>query len=222
MATEKKEQQIEPEAQNSNGADSEQVLESEVEVLDADSAKAEETAEPQPDFYAVIERVKQELEETRDLYLRAKAELENQRKRSARELENAHKYAIDRFATDLLDVMESLDQACQIERSETSSEEIEAVRSGVELTQKQLATVFQRFSIVEISPEPGEKFDPNSHQAMTVQQTGEIAPNHVVTTIRKGYWIHDRLLRPAMVIVAQALAEKSEAVDGDDENESEE
>ena len=221
MATDKKEQQAEPKTKNSNGADSEQVLETEVEVLEADSAKVEQTAEPQPDFYAVLERLKQELEESRDLYLKAKAELENQRKRSARELQNAHKYAIDRFATDLLDVMESLDQACQIERSETSSEEIEAVRNGIELTQKQLVSVFQRFSIVEICPEPGEKFDPNSHQAMTMQQTGDVAPNHVVTTIRKGYWIHDRLLRPAMVIVAQELAEKSKAVDGDDESELE-
>lgn len=220
MAKKNKEQQPEPEAKDTNEADSEQVLETEVEVLDAKSAQADGASEPEPDFFSELEQIKQDLEESRDLYLRAKAELENQRKRSARELENAHKYAIDRFATELLDVMESLDQACQIERAESSSDEIEAVRNGIELTQKQLVTVFQRFSIVEICPEPGEKFDPNSHQAMTVQPTGDVEPNHVMTTIRKGYWIHDRLLRPAMVIVAKALVEESEGVDDDDEAEA--
>ena len=217
MAKKNKEQQPETTVEFKNGTDPDSVDATEVTAENTETSEDHSSLDVQPDLEAELERVIQDLEESRDLHLRAKAELENQRKRSARELENAHKYAIDRFASELLDVMESLDQACQIERSDTSSDDLDAIRDGVELTQKQLVAVFQKFSIVEICPDNGDKFDPNIHQAMTLQSTNDVDPNHIVTTIRKGYSIHDRLLRPAMVIVAQALPKQSEAVDADDE-----
>lgn len=144
-------------------------------------------------------------EENWELYLRTAAELENLRKRSQREIENARRYGIDRFAQELLAVGDSLEKGLEAASEEPS---VEVLMAGKEATLKQLKQLLERFSIVELNP-LGEEFDPESHEAMTTQPSEEYKPGQVMAVIQKGYRIHDRLLRPAQVIIA-AEAENPE------------
>jgi len=135
--------------------------------------------------------------EHHDAWLRAKAETENVRKRSQTEIANAHKFAVESFASDLLPVKDALEAALA---SETAT--VEAMRSGVELTLRQLKTVFEKFNLMEIDP-AGQKFDPHRHQAISVAES-DAEPNTVVQVLQKGYLLHDRVVRPALVTVAKA------------------
>ena len=153
-----------------------------------------------------IEELRAELEEARhkaqanwDKVLRIQAELENQRKRSMRDLENAHKYAIDKFALELLPVKDSLELGLG-----HSSDQADAVKlhEGMELTLKMFSQALAKFNIEEINPED-KPFDPELHQAMTIQENSELPPNTVIAVMQKGYTLNDRLLRPAMVIVSK-------------------
>lgn len=134
--------------------------------------------------------------ESRDLYLRALAELENVRKRAARDIEQAHKYALERFANDLVGVKDALELGLAAEAN------VEALRSGTETTLKLLAKAFENAGIVEIDPR-GETFNPELHEAMVAQPSAEHVPNTVMQVIQKGYQLNGRLLRPARVIVAR-------------------
>lgn len=139
-------------------------------------------------------------EERRDQALRAQAELENQRRRFERELENAHKYAMEKFASEMLEVCDSLEMGLQAARE---SQDVDRVIEGVELTLKNLHKVFDKFGIQAEEP-TGERFDPERHQAMSMQEDPEQPPNTVVATMQKGYMLQDRVLRPAMVMVSKA------------------
>jgi len=134
-------------------------------------------------------------------YLRARAEMENLRKRSAQEVINAGKFAIESFAEALLPVADSLETALNLENQTP-----EGLRSGVELTFRQLQQAFQKGRLAVLDPK-GEKFDPNRHQAVSMvdgsSQEPPVAPGHVVTVMQKGYTVADRVLRPAIVLVAQ-------------------
>ena len=135
--------------------------------------------------------------EHHDAWLRAKAEADNIRKRAQVEITNAHKFAVEDFATELLAVKDSLEAALVAENPS-----VESMKSGVEITLKQLAAVFERFKLSEINPH-GQKFDPHRHQAIgTVESNAE--PNSVVQVLQKGYLLHDRVIRPALVMVAKA------------------
>ncbi len=140
-------------------------------------------------------------EENRELYLRAAAELENFRKRSQREIENARRYGIERFAQELLGVKDSLEMGLEA-ASEAST--VEALMQGKQATLKQLEQLLERFSISELNP-IGEAFDPDLHEAMATQPSEEFQPGQVMIVIQKGYRIHDRLLRPARVIIAKEV-----------------
>ena len=136
-------------------------------------------------------------QEHHDAWLRARAETDNVRKRSQTEIANAHKFAVESFAADLLPVKDSLEAALA-----SGTATAEAVRSGVELTLRQLKSVFEKFNLTEIDP-GGQKFDPHRHQAIsTVESDAE--PNTVVQVLQKGYLLHDRVVRPALVTVAKA------------------
>ncbi len=137
--------------------------------------------------------------ESRDLYMRALAEIENVRKRAARDVEQAHKFALDRFANDLIGVKDSLELGLA---SAADAAAVDALREGMEATLKLLAKAFEGAGLVEIFPQ-GEVFDPQLHEAMAVQASGEHVPNTVVQVIQKGYQLNGRLLRPARVIVAK-------------------
>ena len=140
------------------------------------------------------------LEQQRDAMLRAVADAENARKRAQTEALAAQKYALERFAEQLLPVADSLQAALG---SENTSRE--ALRNGVELTLKQLGAALERANVREISPAKGERFDPHRHHAMAAVEASDCEPNTVVSLMQKGYTLHDRVLRPALVTVAKQL-----------------
>jgi molecular chaperone GrpE len=135
-------------------------------------------------------------QEHHDAWLRAKAEADNIRKRAQTEIASAHKFAIENFASELLAVKDSLEAALA-----TESASAESLKSGVELTLKQLQSVFAKFNLAEISP-AGQKFDPHQHQAITMVDSDAEA-NTVVQVLQKGYLLHERVIRPALVTVAK-------------------
>ncbi len=140
-------------------------------------------------------------QENWDHFLRARAEMDNVRRRAERELENAHKFALERFAGELLGVKDSLEMGLSA-ASEHAADSARLIE-GTELTLRMLNSAFTKFGISELNP-IGERFDPARHEAMATQPSAEAAPNTVLQVVQKGYLINDRLLRPAMVIVARA------------------
>lgn len=134
--------------------------------------------------------------EHHDAWLRAKAETENLRRRAQEDIARAHKYAAEKFATEMLPVKDSLEAALATENAS-----VETLKSGVELTLKQLVAAFEKSGLAEINP-AGEKFDPHRHQAIsTVEDEGE--PNRVLQVLQKGYALNERVIRPALVIVSK-------------------
>ena len=162
---------------------------------DAAIAKPADVA-PAPDTEELLRQAESKAQEHHDAWLRAKAEAENIRKRSAIELANAYKYAIEAVAADLLPVKDSLEATLAAD-----SAALETLRSGVELTLKQLNAVFAKAALKEIDP-IGEKFDPHRHQAISMLPS-EKDPNTVINVLQKGYSLHDRVVRPALVTVAK-------------------
>ena len=164
-------------------------------------APAEATAPAQPETLPSLEEMLRiaelKAEEHHDAWLRAKAETENLRRRAQTDIANAHKYAAEKFAEAMLPVKDSLEAALTIENAT-----LESLKNGVELTLKQLIAAFEKSGLIEINP-VGEKFDPHRHQAVTtLESDGE--PNQVITVFQKGYLLHDRVLRPALVVVSKA------------------
>ncbi|BBA34679.1 protein GrpE [Methylocaldum marinum] len=145
-------------------------------------------------------------EENWDKFVRTQAELENLRRRSEKELHNANKYALEKFSKELLSVVDSLELGLQAAVGETS--DVEKLREGMDLTLKQLNSVLEKFSVRAVDP-IGEKFNPSLHQAMAMQPAPDTEPNTVIKVFQKGYVLHDRLLRPAMVVVAQSASEST-------------
>ncbi|MHB1358705.1 MAG: nucleotide exchange factor GrpE [Rhodocyclaceae bacterium] len=134
--------------------------------------------------------------EHHDAWLRAKADTENLRRRAQEDVSKAHKFAAEKFAGELLPVKDSLEAALAVE-----TQTVEAFKAGVELTLRQLVAAFEKSSVVELNP-LGEKYDPRFHQAIAMVEA-EQEPNTVVSVLQKGYALHERLLRPAMVTVAR-------------------
>ncbi|WP_293005290.1 nucleotide exchange factor GrpE [Nitrosomonas sp.] len=156
-----------------------------------------EIKDPQPSLEQLLKEAEIKSAEHHDAWMRAKAETENIRKRSQSDITNAHKYAIENFSTELLGVMDSLEAALAVENAS-----VENFKNGIDLTQKQLISVFEKFNIKVIDP-AGEKFDPHQHQAMCIVDS-DSAPNTVVQVMQKGYKLHDRIIRPALVSVSKA------------------
>jgi molecular chaperone GrpE len=165
--------------------------------------KAPETAaEPAPQPSEVELRLaaaEAEVARLNDEFLRAKAEAENARRRAIEDVARAHRFGIESFASSLLAVRDSLEAALAVE-----APTIESLREGVGITHRQLTAAFEKASLAEISP-LGEKFDPHRHQALS-QVESDQAPNTVVTVFQKGYLLHDRVIRPALVVVAREKA----------------
>lgn len=136
-------------------------------------------------------------DEGRDQALRALAELENVRRRAARDVENAHKYALEKFAGELIGVKDSLEMGLAVQNASA-----EDLRSGSDATLKLLARAFEKAGVVEVIPE-GQPFNPEFHEAMAMVPSADQAPNTVINVIQKGYSLNGRLVRPARVIVAR-------------------
>jgi molecular chaperone GrpE len=160
------------------------------------------TAETTPSLEQLLRQAELQAQEHQDAWLRAKAETENIRKRAQVDVANAHKFGVESFATALLPVKDSLEAALGAQNNT-----VESLRSGVELTLKQLVAAFDKFSLVDINP-LGQKFDPHRHEAMSMVESDQ-APNTVVQVLQKGYALHDRVVRPALVIVAKAKADSA-------------
>ncbi|MEW6679062.1 MAG: nucleotide exchange factor GrpE [Pseudomonadota bacterium] len=148
-----------------------------------------------PSLEELLRQAELRAQEHHDAWLRAKAEMENARRRALEEVEKARKFALDKFAGDLLAVKDSLEAALATGDNAT----LESIKSGVEITLKQLSGVFERHAIQELNP-VGEKFDPNCHQAISMVE-GEGEPNTVATVLQKGYLLNERVIRPALVMV---------------------
>jgi molecular chaperone GrpE len=135
--------------------------------------------------------------EQREFALRAMAEADNVRKRAAAEVAGAHKYALERFVEALLPVLDSLEAALSAAQATP-----EAVKNGIELTLKQLRGVLEKAGVTDIAPGAGAKFDPHSHQAMAAVES-DAEPNSVVAVLQRGWRLHERVIRPALVTVAK-------------------
>lgn len=166
----------------------------------------EEQSTPQSEQEATVEttqtpeikiaELEAALEEAKANVLYVKAEGENIRRRAMEDIDKARKFALEKFSNELLAVKDSLDAALLIDATD-----VQSYKNGVELTAKQLASVFDKFNIAEINP-VGEKFDPNKHQAISMlENSGE--PNTVTSVLQKGYTLNERVLRPALVMVAK-------------------
>ena len=174
------------------------------EAADAEGREPEaEVGSPGEDeATASLEELQAKADENWDRYLRAAAEVENVRKRATRDVEHARKYALENFGRELLAVKDSLEMGLEA----AGSAEAESLREGSEATLKLLATTLERFGVSEIDPE-GEPFDPEQHEAMTMQPSADVEPGSVLTVIQKGYSLNGRLLRPARVVVASEPAD---------------
>ncbi|HEX7812336.1 MAG TPA: nucleotide exchange factor GrpE [Burkholderiales bacterium] len=159
----------------------------------ANDARAAEGATGLEDL---LKKAETSARENQEAWLRAKADAENIRKRAQTDVANAHKYALESFASELLPVRDSLEAALA-----TQNAAPEALRSGVELTLKQLTAAFEKFSITELNP-LGEKFDPHKHQGISMVES-DAEPNSVVGVLQKGYLLNDRVIRPALVSIAK-------------------
>ena len=181
---------------------SEETLEGVVE-----ETPTEPEAEPQPQVELTeeeslrqeIEALKKQLDENRDMAIRAQAELDNVRKRSLRDIENAHKYALDKFSLELLPVIDSLELGI---KSAESSETDQSFKEGMDLTLKMFTDVLVKFGITEVESE-GQKFNPEKHEAVSMQALEGVEAGIVATVFQKGYELNGRLIRPAMVVVSQ-------------------
>ncbi|MRR51077.1 MAG: nucleotide exchange factor GrpE, partial [Rhodocyclaceae bacterium] len=165
----------------------------------AEPEQTPESADTLPSLEELLKTAELKAAEHHDAWLRAKAETENVRRRAAEDAEKARKFAVEKFAGELLAVKDSLEAALANEQQDAA-----ALRAGVELTLKQLISAFEKSSLNEINPLE-EKFDPHRHQAISqIEADGE--PNRVVNVLQKGYALADRVIRPALVVVSKAKA----------------
>ncbi|NEV60969.1 nucleotide exchange factor GrpE [Thiorhodococcus minor] len=170
---------------------------------ESDPSAAEESGEAQAspeELRAALDAARTEAAENRDQLLRARAEMENLRRRHTAELEKAHKFALDGFVRELLQVRDSLELGHNAALDECAN--VEKLREGTELTLKLLGDVMEKFGVAVVEPLE-QPFDPELHQAMSMQPRDDLPANTVVAVIQKGYTLNGRLVRPALVMVSQ-------------------
>jgi len=138
-----------------------------------------------------------------DLVVRTKAEIENVKRRAQRDVENARKYSVEKFASDLLPVVDSLEQGIETSKN---TQDISALREGMEMTVKMFISTLEKQGLIQVHP-TGEKFNPEFHEAMSMVESDEIDTDHVITVFQKGYQLNGRLVRPARVVVSRGQAD---------------
>jgi molecular chaperone GrpE len=164
-----------------------------------DEEKLESPDKNADSLEAQLEQAQAKATENWDHFLRAKAEMDNLRRRNTKDVENAHKYGIEKFVTELLPVMDSMAMGVGVEEATA-----ESLREGMVLTMDMLKNMMEKLGIEEIDP-MNEKFDAEKHQAMTMQPNPDVEPNTVIAVMQIGYSLNDRLIRPAMVMVSKAV-----------------
>ena len=165
-------------------------------LLDSEDASEEGSKSAQ-----ALETALEQVQNAKDDLLRVQAEMQNLRRRTEQDIEKAHKYGQEKLSIELLAVMDNLERA-QEAASNSEDEAIKAIRAGVDLTVKGFADCFKKFNIETVDP-LGEPFDPQLHQAMSMQENTESEPNTVIAVMQKGYTLHGRVIRPAMVMVSK-------------------
>lgn len=185
-----------------------------VEAQEADDALVGDAQEPvdelseaatEQDLVAELDAVREEAQVNKDRYLRAEAEMANLRRRVERDIENAHKFGQEKLVREVLDVVDNLERTLAAVESQTA--EVKPLMEGVEMTLKHLLDTLVKFNITVINPE-GEPFDPQHHQAMSMLENPDMEPNTVMAVMQKGYALHGRLVRPAMVMVSKGVPGK--------------
>ena len=187
-------------------------LNEEVAQMEADVEAAVEAAEQHAEqeqsaeaeiamLYAEIEAVKQTIADQKDSVVRAAADVDNMRRRAAQDVEKAHKFALEKFANELLPVIDNLERA--IEFSDKENETLKPLLEGIDMTVKSFNDAVAKFGVEIVNPQ-GEQFNPDFHQAMSIQPSNDVTPNTVLAVMQKGYTLNGRLLRPAMVMVSKA------------------
>jgi len=190
--------------QDTNESTASEIIDDEnPEQVTQDSAQEEEQLESPgkiaDSIEAQLEDAQAKASENWDHFIRAKAEMDNLRRRSTKDIENAHKYGIEKFVTELLPVIDGMGMGLATEDASA-----ESLREGMEMTLNMLEKMMEKLGIEEIDP-MNEKFDAAKHQAMTMQPNADVEPNTVIAVMQKGYSLNDRLIRPAMVMVSKAV-----------------
>ncbi|MBM7454374.1 molecular chaperone GrpE [Oceanisphaera litoralis] len=198
--------------QHQDQVDTEQAAEQEPLTVETEAGAGPEPTQPDAAYVAGLEQQLAEAtasaQAEKDNALRALAEMENLRRRAAQDVEKAQKFALEKFAGELLPVIDSLERA--LEHTDKEDNAFASVMEGVELTLKSLLSTVEKFGVLPIDPQ-GEAFDPNKHQAMSMVESAEVAPNSVLAVMMKGYELNGRVLRPAMVMVAKGPAIDTQA-----------
>ncbi|CAM3651023.1 MULTISPECIES: nucleotide exchange factor GrpE [Pseudoalteromonas] len=180
-------------------------MQAEVEAA-VEAADAHEGDEISPEaeiamLYAELEDAKKTIDSQKDSVVRAAADVENMRRRAAQDVEKAHKFALEKFANELLPVIDNLERA--IEFSDKENETLKPLLEGIDMTVKSFNDAVAKFGVEIVNPQ-GEQFNPEFHQAMSIQPSNDVTPNTVLAVMQKGYTLNGRLLRPAMVMVSKA------------------
>jgi len=192
--------------------ETEKVTEAEIEIeteteteteieIETETETVEVAAKGELDFSLQVAKLQEALVEAKDESLRNQAEMQNILRRSERDIQSAHKYALDKFVAELLPVVDNLERALQ--SIDQDKEDFKLLAEGVGLTLKGFQDVLMHHKVLSIDPK-GEIFDPDLHQAMSILEQPEAAPNTVIDVFQKGYTLNGRLVRPAMVVVAKA------------------
>jgi len=197
---------------NQEGAtpESEAVMEGVLEESEEQGATADSEQEKlEADVHLLLEDARAKADEHWNQLLLAKAETENVRRRARQDTENAHKFALEKFALELLPVKDSLEMglaAVNSDKEASSEDTVAHLKEGTELTLKMLVTAMEKFGIEAVDP-TGDTFDPALHQAMAMQESADHNPNTVMAVMQKGYKLNDRLIRPAMVVVSKPASQ---------------
>ncbi|WP_105168619.1 nucleotide exchange factor GrpE [Pseudoalteromonas sp. T1lg23B] len=179
----------------------EQTAQAQEETKVQDEAQVELSPEEEiAGLYAELEAAKQTIADQQDSVVRAAADVENMRRRAAQDVEKAHKFALEKFANELLPVIDNLERA--IEFSDRENETLKPVLEGIDMTLKSFSDAVAKFGVETVNPQ-GEAFNPELHQAMSIQPSNDVSPNTVLAVMQKGYTLNGRLLRPAMVMVSK-------------------
>jgi molecular chaperone GrpE len=181
------------------------------QTVDTQNLDADQAAPVSGDeLSARVQVLEEQLAGAQDQALRVAADLQNVRRRAEQDVEKAHKFALEKFAGDLLPIIDSLERG--LELSNPDDESIRPMREGIELTLKMFQDTLKRYQLEVIDPH-GEPFNAVQHQAMAMQESADVEPNSVLKVFQKGYQLNGRLLRPAMVVVSKAPAPVSPSID---------
>lgn len=178
----------------------EQLNEAQSENAEQPTIDSEGEAPPESGADAQLVAAQEEIAQLKDQLLRTQADAQNARRRAEKDVENAHKFALDKFSAELLPVIDNLERA--LESADADNPELKAVIEGIELTYKSFLDVLAKFNIQQLNP-VGEPFDPQYHEAMSMVPAPDAEPNSVLNVVQKGYTLHGRLIRAAMVVVSQ-------------------